>query len=70
MLGIQQICGGGKGEYEDGIELQDLEGRRSKVAAELRQATNSGNSKRVAMKQDLEQWDVKENVMEHIERSR
>jgi hypothetical protein len=27
MLGIQQICGGGKGEYEDGIGLQDLEGR-------------------------------------------
>jgi hypothetical protein len=48
MLGIQQICGGGKGEYEDDIELKDLEGRRSKATAELRQATNSGNSKRVS----------------------
>jgi hypothetical protein len=68
MLGIWQICGG-KGEYEDSSELQDLEGRRSKVTAELRQATNSGSSKRAAMKQDLEQWDVKE-VTERIERSR
>jgi hypothetical protein len=45
-------------------------GGETKVTAELHQATNSGNSKRVAMKQDLEQWDVKENVIEHIERSR
>ena len=69
MLGIWQICGG-KGEYRDGSELQDLEGRRSKVTAELRQATNSGSSKRAAMKQDLEQWDVKDKVTERIERSR
>jgi hypothetical protein len=69
MLGIWQICGG-KGEYEDGSELQDLEGRRSKVTAELCQATNSGSSKRAAMKQGLEQWDVKEKVTERIERSR
>jgi len=53
MLGIWQICGG-KGEYGDGSELQDLEGGRSKVTAELRQAMNSGSSKRAAMKQDLE----------------
>jgi hypothetical protein len=55
---------------EDGSELQDLEGRRRKVTAELRQATNSGSSKRAAMKQDLEQWDVKDKVTERIERSR
>jgi hypothetical protein len=41
MLSIWQIYGG-KGEYEDGSELKDLEGIRSKVTAELRQATNSG----------------------------
>jgi len=52
-LGIWQICGG-KGEYGDGSELQDLEGRWSKVTAELRQATNSSSSKRATMKQDLE----------------
>jgi hypothetical protein len=69
MLGIWQICGG-KGEYEDVSELQDLEGRRSKVTAELRQATNSGSSKRAAMKQDLGQWDVKDKATERIERSR
>jgi hypothetical protein len=69
MLGIWQICGG-KGEYGDGSELQDLEGRRSKVTAELRQAMNSGSSKRAAMKQDLEQWNVKEKVTERLERSR
>jgi hypothetical protein len=69
MLGIWQICGG-KSEYEDGSELQDLEGRRRKVTTELRQATNSGSSKRAAMKQDLEQWDVKDKVTERIERSR
>ena len=69
MLGIWQICGG-KGEYEDGSELQDLEGRRSKMTTELRQATNSGSSKRAAIKQVLEQWDVKEKVTERIERSR
>jgi hypothetical protein len=69
MLGIWQICGG-KGEYEDGSEPQDLKGRRSKVTAELRQATNLGSSKRAAIKQVLEQWDVKEKVTERIERSR
>ena len=52
-------------------ELQDLEGRRSKVTSELRQATNSGRSEGAAMKQDLEQWDAKEKkVTERIERSR
>ena len=69
MLDICQICGG-KGEYEDGSEPQDLEGRLSRVTDELRQATNSGSSKRAAMKQDLEQWDVKDKVTERIERSR
>jgi hypothetical protein len=33
-------------------------------------ATNSGSSKRAVMKQDLEQWDVKDKVTERIERSR
>ena len=51
-------------------ELQDLEERRSKLTAELCQATNSGKSEGAAMKHDLEQWDVKEEVMERIERSR
>jgi len=69
MLGIWQICGG-KGEYRDSSELQDLEGRRSKVTTELRQATNSDSSKRATMKQDLEQWNVKEKVTERLERSR
>jgi hypothetical protein len=55
---------------EDGSELQDVEGRPSKVTAELRQATNSGSSKRAAMKEDLEQWDVKDKIMERIETSR
>jgi len=51
-------------------ELRDLEGRQSKVTAELRQATNSGSSAGAVMKQDVEQWDIKEKkVMERIERS-
>jgi hypothetical protein len=51
-------------------ELRDLEGRRSEVTAELHQATNSGSSEGAAMKQDLEQWSVKEKkVTERIERS-
>jgi hypothetical protein len=69
MLGIWQIYGG-KGEYGNSSELQDLEGRRSKVTAKLRQATNSGSSKRATIKQDLEQGNVKEKVTEHLERSR
>ena len=70
MLGIWQICGG-KGEYEDGSELQDLEGRRSKVTAELRQATKSATGEGAAMKQDLEQWCAKDKkITERIERSR
>ncbi len=54
-----------------GKELRDLEKRRSEVTAELRQAMNSGSSEGAAMKQDLEQWDIKEKkVTERIERSR
>ncbi|KAE8442135.1 hypothetical protein EG329_003786 [Mollisiaceae sp. DMI_Dod_QoI] len=52
-------------------ELGDLEERRSKAAAGLRQATKSASSEGAAMKQDLEQWDVTEKkVTERIERSR
>ncbi|KAI1776471.1 hypothetical protein F4818DRAFT_440838 [Hypoxylon cercidicola] len=54
-----------------GKELPDLEKRRSEVTAELRQAMNSGSSEGAAMKQDLEQWNIKEKkVTERIERSR
>jgi hypothetical protein len=51
-------------------ELEDVEERRSDVTAELRRAMNSISREGVAMKQDLEQWSVKENkVTECIERS-
>lgn len=52
-------------------ELGDLEERRSKETAELRQATNFASSEVAAMKQDLEQWYIKEEkVTERIERCR
>jgi hypothetical protein len=52
-------------------ELGDLEERRSKATAELRQATKSASSEGAAMKQDLEQWCAKDKkVTERIERSR
>jgi hypothetical protein len=52
-------------------ELGDLEERRSKATAELRRATKSASSEGAVMKQDLEQWCVKEKkVTECIERSR
>lgn len=52
-------------------ELEDVEERRSGVTIELHRAMNSICSEGAAMKQDLEQWSVKENkVTERIERSR
>jgi hypothetical protein len=52
-------------------ELGDLEERRSKATAELRQATKSASSEGAVMKQDLEQWYAKDKkVTERIERSR
>lgn len=52
-------------------ELGELEERRSKATAELREATKSATGEGAAMKQDLEQWCTKDKkITERIERSR
>jgi hypothetical protein len=52
-------------------ELGELEERRIKATAELRQATKSATGEGAAMKQDLGQWFAKDKkITERIERSR
>ena len=49
-------------------ELEDLEDRRRKVTAELYQDMCFASGERAAIKQDLEQWCVKDKATESIKR--